>query len=93
MNEQTFVNTPQWAQVVKRLLRSQMGLYDVTYKELSTRLKREFGIDQTDSNLKAKINNGVLGAQLFLQINIVLGAQSIDLAQVKKLYDDIAAEH
>ena len=84
----SFVNTPQWAAVLKGLLRAEMSLRSITYAELSKRLEQRFGVHQSENNLKTKINKGVLGAQLFLQILIVLGAERLDFAQVMKLHDE-----
>ena len=83
-----FVNTPEWAAVLKGVLRSEMSLRSITYAELSHRLEQRFAIHQSENNLKTKVNKGVLGAQLFLQILIVVGAEKLDLQQVCKLYDE-----
>jgi hypothetical protein len=69
-----------------------MALHDVTYAELSKRLKNQYGTIQTVNNLKAKINKGVLGAQLFVQILSVLGAESLDLIQTRRLFEEIAMD-
>ncbi|WP_455205586.1 DUF6471 domain-containing protein [Kaarinaea lacus] len=90
MADASYVNTPEWAAVIKGLLRSEMTLRSITYAELSTRLEQQFGTHQTESNLKAKINKGVLGAQLFVQILAVVGAEKLDLAQVLKLHDELS---
>ena len=89
MSDLTMVNTPEWAAVIKRLIRSEMALHEVTYSELSRRLAHEFQIQQTESNLKAKINKGVLGAQLFIQILCVLGTSSLNLDQAKELHSEL----
>ena len=70
MKESKLVNTPEWASVVKGLIRSEMTLRKVTYDQMSARLKSAFGTEQSARNLNSKINKGVLGAQLFLQILI-----------------------
>jgi len=84
----SFVNTPEWAAVLRGVLRSEMSLRSITYAELSHRLEQRFGIHQSENNLKTKVNKGVLGAQLFLQILIVVGAEKLDINQVCKLYDE-----
>ncbi|KPJ93802.1 MAG: hypothetical protein AMJ53_06555 [Gammaproteobacteria bacterium SG8_11] len=89
MNELSLVNTPQWAAVIKRLIRAEMTLHDVTYEELSKRLENQFGTIQTVNNLKAKINKGVLGAQLFVQILNVLGTESLDVWRTRRLFEEI----
>lgn len=89
MSDLSQVNTPQWAAVIKRLIRSEMTLHGVTYQELSRRLRIQFGTVQTVSNLKTKINKGVLGAQLFVQILTVLGTQSLDISQASRVFQEI----
>jgi hypothetical protein len=86
--DQSIVNSPEWAAVLKGLLRSEMSLHSITYAELSRRLEQQFGVHQSENNLKTKINKGVLGAQLFLQILIVVGADKLDFAQVMKLHEE-----
>jgi len=89
MAEMSLINTPEWAAVIKRLVRAEMVLHDVTYEELSSRLQSHFGTVQTVSNLKAKINKGVLGAQLFVQILIVLETESLDIPRVRRMFEEI----
>ncbi len=89
MNEMSLVNTPEWAAVVKRFIRSEMVLHEVTYEELSKRLETQFGTVQTVNNLKSKINKGVLGTQLFLQILNVLGTESLDIPPVRRIFEEI----
>ena len=88
MNDSKLVNNPEWAAVVKGLIRSEMTLRNVTYKQMSARLNSEFGTQQSARNLNSKINKGVLGAQLFLQILIVLDANSLDLRKTLNLYHE-----
>lgn len=89
MAEISLINTPEWAAVIKRLVRAEMVLHEVTYEELSNRLQAHFGTMQTVSNLKAKINKGVLGAQLFVQILIVLETESLDIPRIRRMFEEI----
>lgn len=92
MNEFSMVNNPDWAIVVKRLIRSEMYYHGVTYAQLSLRLLSRFGTQQTESNLKAKINKGVLGGQLLLQIFLVLGTEELRFEQINALYESVKGE-
>lgn len=92
MTDLALVHTREWATIIKRIVRSEMALHDVTYAQLSQRLENSFGIRQTESNLKAKINKGVLGAQLFVQILNVLGTESLDLAITRKMYAELTEQ-
>ena len=90
MAEMSLINTPEWAAVIKRLIRAEMVLHEVTYEILSNRLQAQFGTVQTVSNLKAKINKGVLGAQLFVQILMVLETESLDIPRIRRMFNDLS---
>lgn len=89
MSDLKIVNTAEWASVIKGIIRSEMALRTITYAELSRRLEHQFGTHQTESNLKAKVNKGVLGAQLFVQILVVLGTENLNLKNVVKIYYEL----
>lgn len=93
MKNMALLNTPEWAVVIKRLVRAEMVLHDVTYEELSERLMSQFGTVQTVNNLKVKITKGVMGAQLFIQILNVLGTESLDISQTRRMFEDIGRAH
>lgn len=84
---ENFISTPEWAGAIKGTLRAEMARHSVTYAELSRRLDSRFGTQQTESNLKAKVNKGVMGAQLFVQILAVLGCEVLDIHQVVQLVE------
>ena len=83
------VNTPEWRVVVKRLLKSEMEAHGVKYRDLSEGLKERFGIVQTEENLRQKIAKGTLGTQLFLQLILVIGVDSIKASQIKMIYNNV----
>jgi hypothetical protein len=56
-----------WRQTVERLLKAEMSKRAVKYQDLSERLAA-VGITQTADNLRNKINKGILGADLLIQI-------------------------
>ncbi len=78
----------QCRQVVTRLIRSEMSLQGVKYQALSERLAA-LGIAQTPDNLRNKINKGILGADLFIAILMVLHARPLDSETLNKLLRDI----
>jgi len=90
MKNLRLVHSPAWAAIVKGLIRSQMSLHQVTYQGLSERLLQQFGSEQSAFNLKSKINKGVLGAQLFLQIMLVLKVENLDMKQILHLWQQHA---
>jgi hypothetical protein len=81
-------DSPAMRETIRRLIRSQMAAKGVEYRDLAKRLEA-LGVIQSDSNLRSKVNNGSLGAQLFLYIELALGVGQIDLKQVSEIYDDV----
>ncbi len=80
-------NTFAWNKVVKQFIRSEMSKKSVDYKELSLRLAH-IGILQTADNLRSKINKGILGAQLLLQILLILNVRRLDSDLIQEIWDD-----
>jgi hypothetical protein len=77
-----------WRQMVQRLIRSEMSVKGVKYQGLSERLAA-IGIDQTADNLRNKVNKGIMGADLFMQILFVLNARPIVVDEFAKIIADI----
>lgn len=86
-----YVDHPTWAQVVSRLVKAEMAANALSYADLSERLKA-LGTQQSASNLKTKINRGNFGAQLFIQLFLVMERQQIDLSRVSQLKAAIERE-
>ncbi|HEB56211.1 MAG TPA: hypothetical protein ENI98_07885 [Gammaproteobacteria bacterium] len=80
-------NTFTWNKVVKQFIRSEMSKKSVDYKELSLRLA-QIGIAQTPDNLRSKINKGILGAQLLLQMLLVLNVRRLDSELIQEIWED-----
>lgn len=83
-----FFDSPIMRETLHRLLRSQMALKGVDYNELSNRLAL-LGVAQTATNLRSKINQGTLGAQLFLFIQFALGVKNLELSDISLIYQDV----
>ncbi len=81
-------DSPAMRETIRRLLRSQMAAKGVEYRELSRRLA-ELGVVQSETNLRSKVNNGSLGAQLFLYIQLALDTRRVDLAAVSEILADV----
>ena len=84
-------DSPAMRETIRRLLRSQMAAKGVEYRELARRLEA-LGVVQSETNLRSKVNNGSLGAQLFLYIQLALGARRIDLEAVAEILDDVESD-
>lgn len=77
-----------WRQTVARVVKSEMSVRGVKYQTLSQRLE-EIGIDQSADNLRNKVNKGIMGADLLLQILYVLKARPIDSALLEEILTDL----
>ena len=77
-----------WRESVSRLIKSEMSAKGVKYQALSQRLAA-MGINQSADNLRNKINKGILGADLFVQILLCLEASTIDLQRFQEIIEDI----
>ena len=76
-----------WRQTVERLVKSEMSVRGVKYQQLSQRLA-DIGIDQSADNLRNKVNKGIMGADLLLQVLFVLKARPIDAALIEEIITD-----
>ena len=79
-----YVHDPKWATCVSRLVKSQMAASGMTYADLSKKL-RELGTSQSPENLRVKINRGNFGAQLFVQLFLVMGKSEISLKDLESV--------
>lgn len=82
----TYIHDPDWAIAVSRLVKAQMAATGMTYADLSHKLL-ELGTSQTPENLRVKINRGNFGAQLFVQLFIVMGKTAIELKDLNHMID------
>ncbi|MGI9324628.1 MAG: DUF6471 domain-containing protein [Pseudomonadales bacterium] len=86
-----FFDSPEMREAIRRIIRSRMALKGVEYRELARRLS-ELGVVQHESNLRSKVNNGSLGAQLLLFILIALDMEALDLGEVSALVNEVRAQ-
>jgi hypothetical protein len=89
MARKTF-DSPAMREAIRRLIRSRMAYRGFEYKDLAARL-HDLGVEQSETNLRSKVNNGSLGAQLFVYILMALGQSSLELSQVKEILNEIQA--
>lgn len=80
--------TADWRQLVERLLKAEMSRRGVKYQDLSDRLS-SIGIDQSADNLRNKVNKGILGADLLLQIMFVLNVRRIAREDMLDIFADM----
>ena len=81
-------DSPEMREAIRRYIRAQMAYKGFEYKDLSAKLG-VLGVVQTDSNLRSKVNNGSLGAQLFVYILMAMGVPRFDLEQMQQILGEI----
>lgn len=86
--ERLLMSKNDWRQVVQRVVKSEMSMRGVKYQGLSERLA-EIGIDQSADNLRNKINKGIMGADLLLQVMMVLNARPLSTDTVREILNDL----
>ena len=77
-----------WRQLVQRLLKAEMSKRGTKYQDLSDRLSN-IGIHQSADNLRNKINKGIMGADLLLQIMYVLNMRKIERDDIIEIFTDL----
>lgn len=82
------IPSADWRELISRLVKSEMTKRKVRYDELSRRLA-EHGTLQTADNLRNKVNRGIMGADLLLQIMFVLNMRQLELDVVREILTDI----
>ena len=61
-----------------------MSLKGVRYQDLSDKLA-EIGVQQSADNLRNKVNKGILGADLLLQLMFVMDIKKIERERLKDI--------
>lgn len=82
------IPSANWRELVSRLVKSEMTKRKVRYDELSKRLA-DHGTVQTADNLRNKVNRGIMGADLLLQVIYVLNIRQIDRSVIEEILKDI----
>ena len=81
-----------WRSVVEHIVKAQMSVRGVKYQQLSERLAH-IGVTQSADNLRNKVNKGIMGADLLLQILMVLNARPMDMQELQEILTDLEDEH
>lgn len=77
-----------WRELVSRLVKSEMTKRKLRYEDLSQRLAL-YGVQQSADNLRNKINRGIMGADLLLQVVFVLDIHGLDKAMLAEILSTI----
>ena len=86
--EKSAVEKANWRMVVQRLIKSEMTLKGLRYQELSEKLA-EIGVQQTADNLRNKVNKGILGADLLIQVMYVMDVKKVERERVKEIIKNL----
>ena len=70
-----------WEERAKRFLKSEMKKADVSYRELSERLKRH-GLDETEASIASKLSRGTFAATFFIAALVALEVEGIRLEDI-----------
>ena len=84
-------DSPEMRETLRRLIRSRMAYKGFEYKDLCRELEA-LGVHQAESNLRSKVNNGSLGAQLLMYILLAMDTPALDMAQVREILAEVTAQ-
>lgn len=84
-------DSPEMRETLRRLIRSRMAYKGFEYKDLSRALEN-LGVHQAESNLRSKVNNGALGAQLLMYILLAMETPSLDMNQVREILHEVSTQ-
>lgn len=82
-------DSPDMRETIRRLIRARMAYKGFEYKDLVEKLEA-LGVHQAESNLRSKVNNGSLGAQLFVFILLALDMSELEMNQVREVLADVS---
>lgn len=77
-----------WRELISRLMKSEMSKRGLRYDDLSKALA-EHGCSQSADNLRNKINRGILGADLFVQLLIVMNVKSLNRETLLEILEEL----
>ena len=65
-----------WCAITTKIIRTEMVKRNVTYENLSQRL-RQSGVEMNASNLRVRISNGTFSAALLIQCMRAMGIKNL----------------
>ena len=77
-----------YRELISRMIKSEMSKRKIRYEDLSQSLA-ELGTQQTSANLRNKINRGIMGADLFIQLMLVLNVKQIDRDSILEIVSSL----
>jgi hypothetical protein len=70
--------TLEWQKRVRGLLKAELALRDISYKELVDRL-REIGVKESEANIANKLARGTFTAAFMVQCLLAIGCRTLRL--------------
>ena len=77
-----------WRKLVQRLVKTEMSARGLKYQDISQRLAN-IGIEQSADNLRNKVNRGIMGADLLLQLLCVIEARPVSVETLRDMLKSI----
>ena len=71
----------EWADRARRYVKAELKRAEVSYAELARRLK-EYGLEETEASITAKLNRGTFAATFFLATMIAIGREQVHLTDL-----------
>lgn len=68
-----------WNEEARRVLRFEMRIREVGYKELVRKLNA-MGVDETERSVASKVSRGTFSAAFFLQCMRAMGVKTLDVS-------------
>jgi uncharacterized protein DUF6471 len=91
MSSQSKPVMSSWRELASRIIKSEMAKRGIKYSDLSERLGK-LETYQSADNLRNKINKGILGADLFLQIMLVLNVTRLERENLIEILKEIGVD-
>lgn len=80
-----------WRELVSRLIKAEMTKRKLKYNDLSQLLEAH-GTKQSSANLRNKINRGILGADLLIQLVFVLNMKQLNRESILDILENLNEE-
>ncbi|EPJ55209.1 MAG: hypothetical protein OFPI_04530 [Osedax symbiont Rs2] len=77
-----------YRELISRIIKSEMSKRKIRYEDLS-QLLAAHGTVQSSANLRNKINRGIMGADLFIQLFLVLNVKQLDRDSILEIVSSL----
>ena len=81
-------SSTDWRELVSRIVKSEMTKKKLRYSDLSELLASQ-ETKQSSANLRNKINRGIMGADLFVQLLLVMQVKQLSRESILDILDSL----